>query len=95
MASLNTLKTLRQAKSVAREPYAWPGGYPRILVMNDGGTLCPVCVRKEFQCIAQSAIGGYKDGWNPACADINWEDSDLYCDHCCKRIPPACGDSKN
>ena len=27
------LTGLSIAKSVAREPYAWPGGYPRMLIM--------------------------------------------------------------
>lgn len=80
---------LQQAKSVAREPYAWPGGYPRFLVTTDGGVLCPTCVRKQFRCIAYSAITKQHDGWAPAAADINWEDSFLICDHCNERIPSA------
>lgn len=94
MTLSHILESLKQAKSVAREPYAWPGGYPRFLVMGDGGVICPSCVRKEFRCIAQSAIGGHRDGWNPTAADINWEDSDLYCDHCYGQIPSAYGDNE-
>ena len=82
-------KALADAKSIAREPHAWPGGYPRFGVMNDGGVLCPECIKSEFRNIAESTIKGYRDGWAFQGADVNWECPDLYCDHCNKRIESA------
>lgn len=82
---------LAQAKSVAREPYAWPGGYPRILVMHDGEALCPKCCRAEFRQIAYSTIRGITDGWTPAGADIHWEGMPLVCAHCGGEIESAYG----
>lgn len=84
---------LAQAKDVARKPFAWPGGYPKYLVMTDGGCLCPACVRSEFALIARADRTGCGiSGWEPAAADINWEDESLFCDHCNKQIESAYGD---
>lgn len=65
---------------------AWPGGYPVHYVVDDGGTLCPACVRDNFAlCLGSDG----RDGWCITGRDINWETEDLYCDNCNKRIEPA------
>lgn len=87
-----TLEGIRAAKNVARNPYAWPGGYPTFLVMTDGGCLCPSCVKKEWRLIVQAGLWNDRSGWNPAAADINWEDQALFCDHCGNQIEAAYGD---
>jgi hypothetical protein len=69
--------------------YAWPGGYPIFYLMDDGGTLCPRCVNKELPQVLDSTLGGFRDGWNVEGADINWEDANMYCDHCGSRIASA------
>lgn len=81
--------SLRIATSVATEPYAWPGGYPRYAICDDGGALCPRCCATERKEIATTT--GH-DGWCVIAADINWEDSDLYCDHCNSQIESAYSD---
>ena len=83
------LTALRAAKKVARDVYAWPGGYPLFLVTTDGGCLCPACIKKEWRNIVSSALMDCRDGWLPAAADINYEDGALFCDHCSQRIPSA------
>lgn len=88
------MRAMQEAKSVAREPFAWPGGYPRFLLMTDGGCLCPDCVKREFRLIAQATVKGYRDGWQAAAADINWEDPNLFCDHCGRHIEPAYSDGE-
>lgn len=88
---MTNLKALHAAKSVAREPYAWPGGYPRHLVMHDGGILCPACCKAEFKLICHSALTDARDGWQPEGADIHWEGLPLVCDHCGAEIPSAYG----
>jgi hypothetical protein len=85
----HTTKALADAKHVARNRYAWPGGYPLYGVMSDGGALCPCCIKSEFRNIAESTIKDYRDGWAFLGADINYEDPSLYCDHCNKRIESA------
>jgi hypothetical protein len=84
------MKNLQAAKTVARDVYAWPGGYPLYLVTSDGGCLCPACVKSEWRNIVSASLTNHKSsGWHPAGADINYEDADLYCDHCGKQIEAA------
>lgn len=68
------------------EAYAWPGGYPIFYLCDDGGILCPSCCNTERELI-DSAYP--RDGWNVVGAGVNYEDPDMYCDHCGKRIDPA------
>ena len=78
---------IEAAKLVAREKYAWPGGYPLILVMDDGAALCPDCVRSEFRRIAYSTRNGLRDGWRAAGYQIEeCPDEDERCAHCAKVI---------
>ena len=71
--------------------YAWPGGYPvyylaKDAFRHDDGTLeafkgsehvaCPACVGPGHDSIVTAQ-------------DINWEDTDLHCDECGKRIESA------
>ena len=74
------------AKSLVRAPYAWPGGYPMYAVTDDGAALCKTCCKTEFRSIASSFPG---DGWTVTALDVNWEDSDLRCDHCSDLIEAA------
>ena len=60
---------------VHREPYAWPGGYPRYAVDADGDTFCPSCCQH------------YVD---TSCSiEVNWEDPDLFCCECGSAIEVA------
>lgn len=83
---------LGNIKQAIRDKYAWPGGYPLFLVMNDGGALCMDCARAEFRQIAHDTVKGWSTGWDAAAADINWEDSELTCDHCGNHIESAYSD---
>jgi hypothetical protein len=87
----SNLEALRAAKDVARNPYAWPGGYQRFLMLADGDCLCPACVKCEFKEIVWATMHSLNAGWLPAAGDINWEDAELYCAHCNAQIPPAYG----
>ena len=68
--------------------YAWPGGYPLFYLTADDGVLCPACVEAEVEAIA-GAESDEDDQWRIVAADVNWEDSYLYCDHCNERIESA------
>lgn len=76
----------RIALGVHLEPYAWPGGYPLHVITDDGAALCAKCCGSELASIDTSTRG---DGWRVIASDVNWEDADLYCDHCSERIPSA------
>lgn len=74
------------AKNLARHPHAWPGGYPKFAITDDGAALCPNCCKTEFSQILASTPG---DGWHITALEINWEDGTLHCDHCSNRIESA------
>ena len=79
-------KSLRLADQLSASPYAWPGGYPLFAITNDGAALCKHCAKSE-----RSSIGTTTgtDGWTVEALDVNWEDPDLFCDHCGARIESA------
>ena len=78
----------KAAKLVARDRYAWPGGYAMALITSDGGELCPDCVRAEFRQIIWSHLTNETgSGWHPAGITHDGEtDDDLICDHCGREI---------
>ena len=77
----------------AMQGYAWPGGYPVFLVLRDGNVLCPACVKDNLRAIVQGTHER-SSGWDAEAADINWEDEDLCCDNCGKRIEAAYTDTE-
>lgn len=70
------------------DKYAWPGGYPIYYLMADSGILCADCANKETKLIAQADDTNDKQ-WQIEGRDINWEDPNMFCDHCSKRIESA------
>jgi hypothetical protein len=81
---------------VNREPlpaFAWPGGYPIFYVFTDGGCICPECANENILEIDGANRGqGQRNshgGWAIDAHDVNWEDGELTCDHCHKRIESA------
>lgn len=77
------------AADVAANPYAWPGGYPRYAITDDGGALCPACCKDERELIDNAYD---KDGWKVIASAIHWEGAPIICDHCSAEIPSAYGD---
>lgn len=54
---------IRAAKDFAKYPYAFPGGYPLMLVMHDGECMCSKCTRENFALIGRSTRDESRDGW--------------------------------
>ena len=83
--------TLAKVKEAIRWPFAWPGGYEKVLIMSDGEYMHTKCAHANFRDIVSAHIDGRKGGW-PACGwevegvDINWEDTDAYCAQCGERV---------
>ena len=73
---------------VARQPYAWPGGYDTFAITDDGGTICADCVRKEYRQLYADTAGRFAGtGWCVAAADAACNvDGQLSCDNCGKMI---------
>ena len=94
--SKQAYKRVRKSLSlpVCREPlpaYAWPGGYPVYYVFADGGVCCPSCANKNIDEIDQERRNSH-GGWALGAFDVNYEDTDLHCDHCHKQIGAAYAD---
>lgn len=84
------VSVLKEVKNAIRRPYAWPGGYPKYIVMGDGEALSVKAAHKYFREICRATFGVYRsDSWRAAGVDINWENPDLYCAHTNERIPSA------
>lgn len=88
---MNATAILREVREFARTPYAWPGGYPKILVMSDGECLCASCARKEYRLISLATRDGLRSGWEAEGVDIHWEGEPLTCANCNAEIESAYG----
>jgi hypothetical protein len=71
------------------ESWAWPGGYPLFYICKDSGVMCPVCANENIKLTIDPDAA---DDWKLVAADVNYEDIDLFCDHCNQRIEAAYGD---
>jgi len=79
-------RSLRLADQLVRSPYAWPGGYPMFAITNDGACLCKRCCSTERESIGTTTG---TDGWCVTSLDINYEDTELVCDHCGNLVEAA------
>ncbi len=78
-------------KEYIRDPYAWPGGYPKILVMSDSEVLCADCAKENFRLIVQATKDQLGDGWQAEGVGIHWEGESHACAHCGFEIESAYG----
>ena len=76
-------------KAYRSGPYAWPGGYPLFFITSDGAVLSFNAAKLERRNILDSIQTGTDDGWRIVGVDINYEDSELICDHTGERIESA------
>lgn len=84
------------ALSVIQHPYAWPGGYERLLVTADGALLCSQCARAEARRIMSDCRDGYNTGWLPKATCYEAVSAECarevdpglvsYCDHCAREF---------
>lgn len=90
--TVNRRHPMGAARIVRRERFAWPGGYPLVLVLTDGAVLCPDCVAGEWSNISRAHRTNARDGWQPAGYSIEEApELDVHCDHCNKRIAEGFG----
>ena len=68
------------------ERWAWPGGYPLYYVCTDGGVLCSKCVNDNIKMTSDPEA---ERDWRVVGVDINYEDNELFCDHCGERCESA------
>ena len=89
------IKTTKDLKTALRNgQWAWPGGYPLYFITSDGAALSFDAVRSEYRQVINAIRHRLNDGWRVVAVDINYDDSDLYCDHTGQRIESAYGDDE-
>lgn len=83
---------LSQVKATLRAgSVTWPGCYPLFFITRDGAALCFDCARKEFRQVAWDFLNDCSTGWRISGCDVNYENQELTCDHCNKKIDSAYG----
>ena len=88
-----TIDSVADLKATLRAgEFAWPGGYPLYFITSDGGALSFESVRAELYQVIYSIRHQISDGWRVVACEVNYEDTDLYCDHSGKRIAYAYSD---
>lgn len=72
--------------SIKREwpAFAWPGGYEIHYIVKDYGFLCYQCANKEFD----RTVDPDDEQFFIVAQEINYEDDNLFCDHCGRQIGP-------
>ena len=66
-------------------------GYPLFYHMADGGILCPSCMQEAYD---ENLTSDPDDKqWYVVECSVNWEDTNLTCEHCNERIESAYGDA--
>jgi hypothetical protein len=87
MMTFNNTAGARALKDIVRAPFAWPGGYEKFAVADDGGVLCWKCCTSEFKNMLHSTLGEYRDGWHVEHVGCAVEiDGPITCDHCSNEI---------
>jgi hypothetical protein len=80
-------------KALAQGPYVWPGGYPLYFVCADGGALSFKAAQENAGLIRDAIIAhDAGSGWCVVGMDVNYEDTELTCDHTGERIESAYGE---
>lgn len=75
---------LRQVRMVGR--YGWNGGYTHALLMGDGETVGPECVRPNYREISWATRHGGRTGWCVEAVIALDGDEDEFCAHCGKQL---------
>lgn len=83
---------VEEVKAFIREPFAFPGGYPKVLIMSDRCYMCAKCAKENYRLISDSTRHDNSDGWGAAGVQINWEDTDAQCANCNATIESAYGE---
>lgn len=69
----------------------WPCGYEIFYITADSGVLCHHCANKELE----RTIDPDDQQFFVVGQDVNYEDGDVFCDHCNRQIVPAYREEKN
>lgn len=79
-------------KDFAKHPFSFIGGYPKVLIMRDGGCLCSDCTKSEFKRLLEELRDECDPAWMPLSIELHVEGRAMTCDHCYSDIESAYGD---
>lgn len=71
--------------------YVWPGGYEIHYYTRDSGVLCHNCANDELM----RTLDPDDTQFYIVDHDCNYEDDNVYCDHCNRQIKPAYGEDED
>lgn len=72
--------------------YVWPGGYPCVLLMDDGEVIDAQSARENFRLILRAMKWPhYARDWTPVSVEVHWEGEPLVCAHSGRLIESAYG----
>ena len=82
-------KPVDVVRIIARDRYAWPGGYELLAVMDDGALVCSGCLHENYREILTDTKKGWNTGWRVVgytTDDCCEKDNADYCAHCNKPL---------
>lgn len=79
---------------LAKDEFAWPGGYQCYVLFSDGEPLCFQCARENIRQITRETLANpFPHGWwKIEGIEVHWEGAPLFCCNCFKEIPSAYGE---
>lgn len=86
---------VEQVKDMIRQPFAFPGGYAKVLIMADGECMCHTCTSHNFRLICGQTKYPSKlrdETWRAHCVDAYWEGPPIHCANCNSAINSEYGD---
>lgn len=72
--------------------FAWPGGYPYVYIMKDGGCICAACANGKNG--SEASPENEDPQWQIIGAQVHWEGEPEICDHCGAETESAYGESE-
>jgi hypothetical protein len=81
-------KRTEAVKEALRQPYTWPGAYPKTFVVEDG-CLCQYCIRENFRDVVRDTKSN-RGPYN-VIVDVLWE-GEVFCADCSRQLETAYGD---
>lgn len=77
---------------IARDLFAWPGGYELVGLTTDGAIMCADCIRANYRLVYAATISNDRSGWGicgvgaVGCNIEATEGDDLTCCNCNRTI---------
>jgi hypothetical protein len=89
-------QVMQSVREFIREPYAFPGGYPKVLIMSDSECLCAKCAKANYRLISKATRhNDRRDEWHAEGVDLHLEGPPAFCAHCNAETESAYGEPES